>query len=372
MGLEAGQQLVNAHYAAQKKSAESGDCAVETDYRQVIERDDLDAVVVATPDHWHAQITLDAMSRGLDVYCEKPVTHFFAEGQKVYKTAAAQNVVFQVGSQQRSDPLFRKAVEIVRNGHLGAIKRVEVGLPPGYAKANDDTSSASLPTGLDYDMWCGPAPKLPYARAWHHRWWRGVRAYGGGVLMDWIGHHNDIAHWGLEQSLGGPLRVEAVGWSPSQCPQYDTPADFEIQCSYAEGVESIISSSNRIAQGTKWIGDEGWLWVNRGKLEASERRWLANSFVAGEWRAAPSPGHVSNFVECVKSRQNCVTSAEIGHRSITPGHLGYVSHQLGRPLTWNAKTEHVVGDETAQSLLMSVQYRAPWSFRPQSDVDSDV
>jgi hypothetical protein len=176
--------------------------------------------------------------------------------------------------------------------------------------------------------------------------------------MDWIGHHNDIAHWGLDQSTGGPQSVEAVGWSKSQCPQYDTPADYEIRMRYADGIESSISTN--LTQGTKWIGDEGWLWVNRGKMEASDARWLSADFKVGDWQALHSPGHVENFVDSVRSRSACVTSAEIGHRSITPGHLAYVSYQLGRPLKWDAVQEQILEDAEAQTLLLKAPYRPPW------------
>ncbi len=159
------QARIEKHYAEAAKSGRFQGCAAYADYRDVLQREDLDAVVIATPDHWHARIALDAIRSGKAVYCEKPVTHFFAEGQAVVRAAEAQQTIFQVGSQQRSDATFRRAVELVRNGRLGNLLTIEVGLPPGYEQALDDTTPSDPPPGLDYDMWCGPAPKLDYMRA---------------------------------------------------------------------------------------------------------------------------------------------------------------------------------------------------------------
>lgn len=333
---------------------------VTDDFREVCGSDQVEAVVVATPDHWHALCTLTALRAGKDVYCEKPVTHTFREGQLVYREAAMQGAVFQTGSQQRSDPLFRRAVEIVRNGHLGRLQQVLVGLPPGYETAQGDTKSQPPPASLDYDLWCGPSAKLPYMRARHHRWWRGHTAFGGGVLMDWIGHHNDIAHWAMDLDASGPVKVQAVDWTPAKTEVYDTPFHYGIACRYENGVASLISSRN--AMGARFIGERGWVHVRRGKLEASNAKWLEPSFDVGEQRVPESRGHMRNFIDCVFSRQPCIAPAETAHRSITPGHLAYVSHQLGRPLRWNPSEEQVIEDKEANRLLTQVNYRSPWKL----------
>ncbi len=334
---------------------------VTSDFRQVCSRKDIDAVVVATPDHWHALCTLDALRNGKDVYCEKPVTHTFHEGQLVYREAARRKAVFQTGSQQRSDSLFRRAVELVRNGVLGKIARIEVGLPPGYDKPQGDPTITAPPEHLDYDFWCGPAPKLPYMRARHHRWWRGHRAFGGGVLMDWIGHHNDIAHWALDLDDSGPVKVEAVNWTLPDTDIYNTPHQYEIRCDYAGGTNNSISSRHPL--GTKFIGERGWVFVTRGRLGASNSRWTERDFEPGPKRVYASDDHVRNFLEGVKSRKACIAPAETAHRSITPGHLGYVSHALGRALRWDAKQEMVIGDEEASRLLTQHDYREPWRLK---------
>ncbi len=344
--------------AEASRGASSSECLVTTDHRALLDHPGLDAVVIATPDHWHASITLDALRRGKDVYCEKPVTHLFAEGQAVAREVATCQAVFQTGSQQRSDREFQQAVELVRNGHLGRIKKIEVGLPPGYDAPQGSTEVQSPPAALDYDRWCGPSPVLPYMRARHHRWWRGTRTYGGGVLMDWIGHHNDIAHWGIGQELGGPTRVEAIGWTMPEFDTYDTPIQYEIACEYPGGIESRISTA--LPNGTKWIGEHGWVWVNRGKIQASDPKWLEKSFDRGSWKAATGEGHAANFISSIRSRRPCIAPAEQAHRSITPGHLGYVSQALKRPLKWDAAREVIVDDAEAQQLLMAIEYRKPW------------
>jgi predicted dehydrogenase len=273
---------------------------------------------------------------------------------------AKQKAVFQTGSQQRSDALFRRAVELVRNGVLGKIQAIEVGLPPGYDRPQGDSTITDPPEHLDYDLWCGPSEKLPYMRARHHRWWRGHRAYGGGVLMDWIGHHNDIAHWALDLDTSGPSKVEAVNWTFPEGEVYNTPHHYEIRCDYAGGIRSSISS--RHALGTKFLGENGWVFVTRGALKASDPRWVQSDFQPGEKQVDLYDDHMQNFLECVKTRKPCIAPAESGHRSITPGHLGYVSQALGRALNWDPEQELVIDDDEANRLLAQHGYRKPWNL----------
>ncbi len=287
------------------------------------------------------------------------MTHLFAEGQLVYQEVANRNAVFQTGSQQRSDASFRRVVELARNGQLGKLTHIEVGLPPGYDKPQGDTAIVQPPEQLDYDFWCGPAPKLPYMRARHHRWWRGHRAYGGGVLMDWIGHHNDIAHWALGVDDRGPIRVEATDWSFPDTDVYNTPHQYTIRCEYDNGVHSTISSQN--TQGLKLIGEDGWVYVRRGHSEASEPRWIDPKFDPGPIGVYASDSHSKNFLDCVRSRGQCIAPAETAHRSITPGHLGYVSQALGKPLQWDPRSESIVDNPQANKLLQQIDYRKPWS-----------
>ena len=357
-GLAAARDHVAAGYAKSKSGALAEDLFVCSDFRDLIAREDIDVVVVATPDHLHALCSIAALKSGKDVYCEKPVTHLFAEGQQVVANVKEHGRVFQTGSQQRSDAGFRRAVELVRNGLLGQIHTIEVGLPKGYDQPQGDTSVVRPRPDLDYEMWCGPSPTLPLMQARHHRWWRGHTAYGGGVLMDWIGHHNDIAHWAMDLDRSGPMSVEAVNWVFPETDIYNTPHQYTIRCEYAGGIVSTISTAHR--GGLKIIGSAGWLWVDRGKLETSDERWRHPGFVSGSVTVTASDDHVGNFLQCVRSRQECIAPADVGHRSVTPGHLGYVSQQLGRRLLWDAAREEVQGDEQANRLLNTVNYRDAW------------
>ncbi len=355
-GLETGVELLNKSNA-KKGGSESG-VKGYADYREMIARGDLDAIMVATPDHWHAMVCMEAARNDIDIYCEKPITHLFAEGYHLHREVTKRDLIFQVGSQQRSSREFRTAVEIVRNGLIGKISKVEVGLPSGKTSAQGDTTVKEPPAHLDYDAWCGPSEKLPYMDARCHWNWRWHLSYGGGQLMDWIGHHNDIAHWGLDMDKAGPESVEAKNFEyvKDLMEVYDSPVQYDVVSQYPGGIELLMSSRNQM--GTKFIGENGWVHVTRGKLTASNPAWAEKDFVAGEWKGYhPGAGHQSNFIEGVINRKETICPAETGHRSATPGHIGYVSHQLGRKIKWDSKNEKVVGDEEASKLLMALPYR---------------
>ena len=361
LGLSPARQRVEDHYAKRIKKNTYKGCETYTDFRELCARDDIDAVVVATPDHWHALCTLEALRNGKDVYCEKPVTHLFGEGQAIYREVEKRGAILQTGSQQRSEIRFRIAAEAVLNGLIGKVKSVEVGLPGGFSQPRTENFKPSkAPAGLNYDLWCGPSEKLPYIFARHHRNWRWHYAFGGGQIMDWIGHHNDIAHWGLGMDKSGPEEVEAVNWTFPETKIYNTPVNYEIRCKYAGGI--LTSISDRHTSGVKWIGENGWLTVDRGKINASNREWIRESFDRGPVKAYVSLNHYRNFLDGIRSRKICITPAETAHRSITPGHLGLVSQIVGRPLRWDPKSETVIGDRKADKLLKKVQYRKPWKL----------
>lgn len=360
-GLQEGLKLLN-QANAKKGGAETG-VKGYADFREMIAKEDLDAVMVATPDHWHALVCMEAAKADCDIYCEKPITHLFAEGYHLHREIKNRDLVFQVGSQQRSDWRFRQAVEIVRNGLIGKVNKVEVGLPVGKDKAQGDSTVKEPPAGFDYDMWCGPSEKLPFMECRYHWNWRWHLSYGGGQLMDWIGHHNDIAHWGLDMDKAGPEKVEAKDFEyVSEIMEiYNSPRNYTVVSQYPGDIEVVISSRNRM--GTKWYGEDGWVYVTRGKMEASNPAWLEKGFVAGEWKGYhPGAGHQSNFMDCVLSRKETICPAETGHRSATPGHIAYVSQALGRPIKWDAKGEKVIGDEDAQKSLMALPYRGDWKL----------
>ncbi len=349
--------------AAHAKRSDSGSwkgCTAYEDFRELIARDDIDAVMIATPDHWHGILCMEALRAGKDIYCEKPVTHKYAEGHAIHREVAKRKAVFQVGSQQRSEKVFQQAVELVRNGVIGKVTNVEVGLPTGHNQPEGDATVKAPPSDLNYDFWCGPAELLPYREACHHWSWRWTKTYGGGQLMDWIGHHNDIAHWGLDMDKSGPVSVEAKNWVFPETEIYDAPMSYDVVSQYEGGIEVVMSS--RLVMGTKWIGENGWIHVTRGKIEASNPAWLEPAFAAGEWKAYQTPGHQRNFIDCVLSREDTIANAETAHRSITPGHLAFISHAIGAPVKWDPKTETIVGNDDARKQLMALPYRGDWKL----------
>ncbi len=336
------------------------DCKKFRDFREIIALKDTNAFIVATPDHWHAICAIAAVRAGKDVYCEKPVTHTFAEGQALVAAVKEKNAILQVGSQQRSEGGFRRGVEIVLNGLIGKVKTVEVGLPTGHKKAEGDPKPLDPPANVDYDFWCGPSPKLPYNPSRLHWNWRWHLSYGGGQLMDWIGHHNDICQWGLGRDRSGPVEVKAAGFEyPEDRTIWNSAWNYEVLSTYDDGV--VASISNKHPMGCKWIGEGGWVHADRGKLEASNPEWVKKDFNPGEKKAYASDDHRTNFLECVRSRKSTICPAETGHRSITPGHLGLVSEALGgRAIRWDPAAEKVIGDAEAEKLLKKVDFRPPW------------
>jgi len=359
-GRTPGKEAMEKKYAKESESGTYKGCATYKDFRELIARDDIDAVQVATPDHWHAIITMEALKAGKDVYCEKPMTHLFGEGYAIHREVAKQKAIFQVGSQQRSDKKFQQGVEIVRNGLLGKISKMEVGLPQGHNAPEGDSTPKTPPSDLDYNFWCGPSEKLPYMECRCHWSWRWHLSYGGGQLMDWIGHHNDIGHWGLGLEKSGPISVEAKNWVMPETDVYNSAVDYDVVSEYEGGIQGVISSRNEM--GVKWIGENGWVHVTRGKITASNPEWAKDGFVAGDWKAYQSPGHQRNFIDSVKSRKETVAPSENAHRSITPGHIAFVSHELGEKIKWDPKNEKVVGNDSAQEKLMALPYRGDWKL----------
>jgi predicted dehydrogenase len=322
-------------------------------------RDDIDAVIVATPDHWHAVIGIYAANCGKDIYGEKPFSHDLREGRALVRAVERNGRVWQTGSWQRSRGEMQRAVELVKNGRIGKIARVEVGLPSG-GRGPAATPGAPVPDGLDWDMWVGPAPERPFEGVfdWHWRW---VSDWGGGQLMDWIGHHGDIAQWGLGTDLSGPVSFE--GSAPSDREGiYDTPKSYKIECEYANGIKmTVANDGNGVKMGTKWIGENGeWVWVNRGQFDASSRALREGRIEAGEIRLR-SPGHHRQFIDCVKSRAVTLTPAEIAHRSASIGHLCRVAIATGRKIAWDPVAERIVGDAAADRLLER-PLREPWKL----------
>ena len=347
---EYAKRLVDGQYAM-------GCCRMYADFREVCQRDDIDAVMIATPDHWHAVIGVYAANHGKDIYGEKPFTHDLREGRSLVCAVERNGRVWQTGSWQRSNEEMRRAVELVRNGRIGKVVRVEVGLPDG-GRGPAATPGAEIPNGLDWDFWLGPAPERPFEGVCDGHW-RWVSDWGGGQVMDWIGHHGDIAQWGLDTDFTGPVSFD--GTAPDDRDGiYDTPKNYRIECEYANGVKMVVADLTKVRAGTKWIGEKGdWVWVDRGRYEASSPAIYNSRIEPGEVHLFRSPGHLRNFIDCVKTRAVTLTPAEIAHRSASIGHLCLASIKAGHKLTWNPKTERIMNDSAAERYL-SRPLRSPW------------
>ncbi len=352
--------LFNAKNKVDKKYGQ--DCTPYSDFRQIMERKDIDTVMLGLPDHWHAIPAVMAAKSGKDIYAEKPLSHSLQEGRAMCDAVRRYERVWQTGSWQRSEANFRFACELVRNGRIGKIHTVEVGLPSGHTdfagtKGQDELKPP--PPVLDYDFWLGPAPYHPFAVSRLHKNWRWILDYGGGQLMDWVGHHVDIAHWGLGFDQSGPLEISGVGEYPKEG-YYNSATKYRVTAKYPQNIDMIIAGGyDDIRGGTKWIGDRGWVWVSRGSIDAHPKSLLSEKIGPDENQLFKSPGHWRNFLDCVKSRNETLTPCETAHHSAIPGHLGQISMLLGRKLRWDAENEQIIGDSTANEMLGNAM-RDPW------------
>jgi len=336
----------------------NNDCKTYLDYRELIGRGDLDAVFTALPDHWHAIPAIAAAKAGCDIHGQKPFARSIREGRAMCNAVHRYGRVWQTGSQQRSDGRFRFACELVRNGRVGKVHRVEVGLPTGGGGGS--TEPKPVPDGLDWEWWLGPAPWRPYQGFGPHWNWRWIMDYSGGQLTDWCGHHVDIAHWGLGYDYTGPVEIEGKGVYPTEG-LYDAPTEYNFTCKYKTGVEINVTNNRVNPQGTKWIGDKGWVYVRRGHIDAEPKSLLREKIGPGEIKLYNSGGHKRNFVDCIISRKLTICPAEVGHRSISVGLLGEIAMLTGRKIKWDPDTEQIIGDPGASALL-GRSYREPWQL----------
>ncbi len=392
--LQAAVDTVNTKYG-------NKDCKGYHDFRELMARDDIDAVMIAVPDQSHAVLATYAANRKKDIYGEKPLAKTIAEQQAIVKAVQSNSIIWQTGSWQRSLPTFHKAAEIVRNGLIGNVVRVEVGLPGGHhdfphtvpalmerlaALQNKidnpalivpgtpawDLAVTQPPPELDYDTWIGPSKMEPYIDARVYQNWRWNYNTGGGQLLDWIGHHGDIAHWGLGFDTTGPSEVEGHGDFPAANAVWNTATTYKIECRYRKEVThypndvgiTIAGGHPEIVMGTKWIGTDGWVWVDRDGFDASNPEWLKGDSLPEDLRKVKlyeSHEHRRNFLDSVKSRKPTITPVETAHHSTLPGHLGLISMMVGRKLTWDVANEKIINDAGA-SELMTRPYRAPWKL----------
>ncbi len=347
------QQRVNDFYAKRQQKGSYTGCAIYNDFRDLIGRDDIDAVVIATPDHWHALLCIAALESGKDVYCEKPLSLTINEGKAIVAAAHRTARVFQTGSQQRSERGFRVACELVRNGRIGELHTVHVNV--GGPSVECHLPAEPVPEGLDWDMWLGPAPWRPYNhelapgiefQGWPN--WRNYRDYSGGSMTDWGAHHFDIAQWGLGMDGSGPIEIY-----PPDAKEYQY-----LTYKYDNGVimDRIMRQQ---AAGVEFVGSEGRVLVNRNYLETDPPYLVDEPIGPNEIRLYESPGHQENWLHCLRTRGKPICDVAIGHRSATVCHLGNIAYWLKRPLKWDPVAERFQGDEEANRLLQRPM-RYPW------------
>ena len=349
---EHAKKTVEDYYAAQANKGLFQGCTPYKDFRDLISRPDIDAVVVATPDHWHALIVIAAANAGKDIYCEKPLSLTIPEARAMVNAVRRNQRICQTGSMQRSSQEFRKACELVRNGRIGKVKTVIVGVGPSSKWC--DLPEEAMEPGLDWNFWLGPAPVRPYnsvlsPRGVHDHFpnWRSYREYSGGAMTDWGAHHFDIAQWGLGMDDSGPVEI---------IPPEDAKATTGLRYLYANGVEMIHDTSRG---GATFIGSEGRIFVDRGKFQADPESLGQEPLSAQALRLYVSSNHLQDWLSCIRSRKLPICDVEIGCRSVTVCHLGNLAYWNHRRLKWDPKTEQFVGDPEANTWL-DREKRAPW------------
>jgi predicted dehydrogenase len=359
-GREPARRIVEEHYAARKESGTYKGCVGYEDFRELLAHDDIDAVLIALPDHWHSIAVIEAAKAGKDIYGEKPLSLTIPEGRAMSDTVHRYGRIFQTGSQQRSDHNFRRACELVRNGRIGKLHTVRCGLPggtPDISKQGNRDKPERVPDGFDYDMWLGPAPYAPYCPARCFVNFRWILDYSGGQVTDWGGHHPDIAQWGMGTENTGPVEIKNAKGDFARDGLYNTAKSFYFECIYKNGVKLIVS--NKVRGGVTFEGTEGWVWADRGRHDANPKSLLESVIKPDEIHLYQSDNHAGNFIDCVISRNEPVAPIETAHRSITIGHLGNIAMRLERDLKWDPDAERFIDDNQAERML-SRTMRSPW------------
>ena len=342
-----------------------------TDLRKLMERDDIHVIINATPDHWHTLVNLAATKAGKDVYGEKPLTLTIDEGKRLVSAVHKRKNVLQTGTQQRSDPRFRLACELVRNKRIGALKEVTVWLPAGLREGPFKT--APVPGGLNWDFWLGQAPLVDYVPQRCHTMFRYWYDYSGGTMTDWGAHHNDIALWAI--GLPGPTAVEGKALAQPIPGGYNAISEYEVKFTYANGVVEYVKTTKADnifggvedpdgqRNGIRFEGADGWLWVNRGGIRASDKSLLDTPLPEGAERLYKSDDHMGNFFDCVRSRKLPIADVVAGHRSACISHLGAIALQTGLKLNWDPVRERFIGENAKEgNRYVAREMRKPYDY----------
>ena len=377
--MEDAKTLINGYYSKQTGKPYDG-VAGYTNYHDLLANKDVDAVVISTPDHWHCLIAIDAVEAGKDVYLQKPASLTIAEGRALSDAVQRSGRIFQIGSQQRSTVQFRYAAELVRNGRIGQIKTVEVGLPGD--PSGEVEPEMPVPKNLNYDMWLGSTPVAYYTEKRVHPQvgydrpgWLRCEQFGAGMITGWGAHHIDSAHWGMDTELTGPVEI----WGTAEFPKsglWDVHGPFKTEALYANGVHMIVSGD--FPNGIKFIGTNGWIFVSRGNervtasdpvaklndttaLQASDPKIIKSVIGPTEIHLPESKEHHLNWLESVKSRKPPIAPVEVAHRSCSACLLHHAAMKLKRKLYWDPAKERFRNDDEANAMLSRPQ-RAPYAI----------
>lgn len=368
-GREPAKRLAEDHYSKEEYAPKGGykGCATYEDYRELLARNDLDAVEIATPDHWHVLQVLDAAKAGKHIYGQKPLALTIPQGRLMSDAVQKAGITWQTGSQRRSDQHNRMACEYVRNGRIGKVHTVKVGLVPGNPDINKQghrTQPEPIPDGLNYDMWLGPAPKAYYCGARLPVNWRWIHGYSGGNVTD-IGAHNiDIAQWGLGTESTGPVEIlNSKATFPPKGELWNTATSYYFEAIFKSGVKMIVADSNQVRPGITFEGEGGKsIWCDSGQFETNPKELRQEKIQEGEIHLYKSPHHFRNFIDCVYSSKPTAAPIEAAHRTITIAHLGNIAMRLQRDkLRWDPDNEIIVGDDEAAKML-GRPMRTPWKI----------
>jgi len=360
--LEDAQWLAEKVYAAEVGKGNYKGIDTYRDFRELLARPDIDAVLIVSPDFWHAVHGIAAAKAGKDIYLEKPLTYSIAEGRHLVEAVRLNKRILQVGSQQRSSIYFRLACEAARNQRIGKLQTIRVWLPEDQGAG--DPTEMPVPKNLDYDFWMGPTPPAPFSQDRVHPQmnyerpgWLQIEGYCRGMITGWGSHMNDIAQWGNDSDDTGPVEIEAKAEFPDRG-LFDVHTTFRSEALYANGVRLIMETGD--PAGVRFEGDRGWVFVERGEVTASDPAVLKQEPGEGEVRLYRSNNHMKNFLECMRSRKDPVAPVEAGHRSNTICVLAHIAMKLGRKLRWDPQAERFLDDDEANNWL-DYPHREPWT-----------
>ncbi len=362
--LESGRKAVEDYYAKNRSSGAFQGCAVFRDFRDLLARADIDAVMVSTPDHWHVPISIAAAQAGKDISCEKPVTLCIEEGRILSDTVRRYNRVFRMDSEFRSLSCFQRTCELVLNGRIGKVHTIRTGVPVGDV-AGPVEPTMPVPAELDYEMWLGPAPVAPYTvnrvhdpHKYDRPGWMRVRDYCEGMITNWGAHLNDIAQWGNGTERTGPVEVEGTGKYPRDG-LWEVLLSFEVQYRYANGVQFFYNTSRPYV---RFEGSEGWIEADYNKRTiTAQPQSLLDSPVKSDEIHLPLKDEKRDFIDAVKTRGQTLADAEVAQRTTSLCQLGHIAIQVGHKLTWDPQAERFTNDEAANRLL-GRPMRSPWSL----------